>query len=232
MKTVLITGGVNGLGREIAEQFLSNDYRVFVTSRTHVKSIPRLELIPLDLSSYYSVKDFIAVADGIIDSIDVFVSNAGILIPESISDISIASVDQMLTVNLSSPLMLTQWVSKKMNNDGHILFVSSIASVVSKPTSVVYSTVKAGLTGMVKSLAIDLAKRNIMVNSISPGPIKSDMVDRLVPEVDQVSIIESIPLRRLARPDEVARFSYFLCSDENTYLTGQNIIIDGGFTCR
>ncbi|MGY3894011.1 SDR family NAD(P)-dependent oxidoreductase [Aeromonas enterica] len=232
MKTVLITGGINGLGKSIADQFVLNGYRVFVTSRSLLTLSSKVTLIPLDLSTPLSVCEFINRAEDLIDGLDVFISNAGILIPETINDMKPESLEKMIAVNLSSPLLLTQWVCRKMNDDGHILFVSSIASIVSKPTSVAYSAVKSAIIGIVKSLALDLASKSILVNSISPGPINSDMVDRLVSENERVNIVNSIPLKRLAKPDEVARVVFFLCSEDNTYLTGQNIIIDGGFTCR
>lgn len=232
MKTVLITGGINGLGKSIAEQYILNGYRVFVTSHSVLTPSSNTILIPLDLSKPSSVFEFINLAEELIDEVDVFISNAGILIPEKICDMKQTSLEKMISVNLSSPLLLTQWVCRKMKSDGHILFVSSIASIVSKPTSVTYSAVKSAITGIVKSLALDLASKNILVNAISPGPIDSNMVDRLVSENELVNIVNSIPLKRLARPEEIARFIYFLCSKDNTYLTGQNIIVDGGFTCR
>lgn len=232
MKTVLITGGISGLGKSIAEQYILNGYKVFVTSHSFSISSSNVILIPLDLTSSSSIIEFINTAEKIIDKLDVFISNAGVLIPETISEMKLVSLEKMIAINLSSPLLLTQWVCKKMRRDGHILFVSSIASIVSKPTSVTYSAVKSAITGIVKSLALDLSSRNILVNSISPGPIDSDMVNRLVPENERANIVNSIPLKRLAKPDEIAKVIYFLCSKDNTYLTGQNVIVDGGFTCR
>jgi NAD(P)-dependent dehydrogenase (short-subunit alcohol dehydrogenase family) len=115
---------------------------------------------------------------------------------------------------------------------GNIVGIGSIASIVSKPNSSVYSGSKAGFVSALRSLAVELAGSGVLINSLSPGPTLTEMVEEWLSDNEQRAIAEQIPLQRLAQPEEIALACVFLCSPANTYITGQNIIIDGGFTSK
>ena len=137
----------------------------------------------------------------------------------------------MITTNLKIPILLSKLISKKMKlkKKGKILNISSIWGIVSKPKRISYSSSKSGLNGFTRALAVELAKYNILVNSISPGFVKTDLTIRnLGKNINDIK--KQVPLNRLASTKEIAFTSLFLCSDLNTYITGQNIIVDGGFT--
>ena len=135
-------------------------------------------------------------------------------------------------INLYGPFVLTREISKimKKNKYGRIVNIASIFGVISREKRAAYSSTKAGLIGLTKATAHDLAKDNILVNSISPGFIDTELTKNILGEKSMKEISSSIPLKRLGDPDEIAKLVLFLTSDQNTYITGENIIIDGGYT--
>ena len=118
----------------------------------------------------------------------------------------------------------------KKNKYGRIVNIASIFGVISREKRAAYSSTKSGLIGLTKATAHDLAKDNILVNSISPGFINTELTKNILGEKSMKEISSSIPLKRLGDPDEIAKLVLFLTSDQNTYITGENIIIDGGYT--
>ena len=132
----------------------------------------------------------------------------------------------------SGPFVLTREISKimKKNKYGRIVNIASIFGVISREKRAAYSSTKSGLIGLTKATAHDLAKDNILVNSISPGFIDTELTKNILGEKSMKEISSSIPLKRLGDPDEIAKLVLFLTSDQNTYITGENIIIDGGYT--
>jgi 3-oxoacyl-[acyl-carrier protein] reductase len=117
-----------------------------------------------------------------------------------------------------------------LNNKGWILNLGSIWSVISKPMRSLYSTSKSGITGMTRSMAVELASKNILINCISPGFVMTDLTRSSLSSTEIDELSRKIPMGRFAQPAEIARMAIFLTSEENTYLTGQNIVVDGGFT--
>ena len=156
---------------------------------------------------------------------------AGINYLRSIGDITTTDVTQMLNTNLVSPLFLIQAVSAKMklNRNGKIVNMSSIWGVRSKEYRTLYSMTKFGLNGLTKALARELGEYNILINSIAPGYVNTEMTQKNIPINEQNDIKANIPLRRFAEPIEIAKLVEFLISENNTYITGQVIVIDGGF---
>jgi NAD(P)-dependent dehydrogenase (short-subunit alcohol dehydrogenase family) len=120
----------------------------------------------------------------------------------------------------------------KSKKSGKIVNISSIAGLVSKPGSGAYSTSKSGLIGLTRASALDLAPYNILVNALCPGPTKTDMLEEILSKEQRKSIKECIPLKRFATVEEIANFAVLLCSDLNTYITGQTIVVDGGSTTQ
>ncbi len=220
-KLALITGASRGIGLAIAELFRKNGLEVLAPTRGE-----------LDLSSEESVKEFLRKNSHL--EIDVLVNNAGINIIENIPQISDENLKAALQINLISPTILIRELSPKMiaRGYGKIVNISSIWSQVSKPGRAVYSSTKSAINGLTRAAAVELAPHNILVNAVAPGFVDTDLT-RKNNTPEQLKVIESnIPARRLAQKSEIAELVYFLASEKNTYITGQTIFIDGGFSCQ
>ena len=239
-KTVIITGGTRGIGATMVSSFCDSGANVVVTGtkklRVESAGFPgiknNIQYHQLDYSSAESVKEFISLIKGL-DKVDVLINNAGVNKIDTISEISIDDWDWMNTINLKGPFLLTQAVSENMKKQksGKIINIASIFSVVSKVKRAAYSATKWGLIGFTKAVALELAPFNIQVNAVSPGFVDTDLTRKILGLENMKQLEETIPQGRLATPDEIAKVVLFLCSDQNTYITGQNIVVDGGFTC-
>jgi 3-oxoacyl-[acyl-carrier protein] reductase len=238
-KVVLVTGGTRGIGKAIAELFLENNAEVIATG-TDLKNVDvsdndsvknKINYKSLDFSSHSSTSSFLKkLEDG--PPIDILINNAGINKIDDISNINSKDWDKVNEINLRGPFILTKEIVKKMKSlkQGHIINIASIFGVVSKKKRSVYSTTKSGLIGFTKSIALDLAPYNIIVNSVSPGFVDTELTRKILTVREIEKIKKTIPLLRLAEADEIAKTIIFLCSKYNTYISGQNIIVDGGFT--
>jgi 3-oxoacyl-[acyl-carrier protein] reductase len=135
---------------------------------------------------------------------------------------------------LTAPLRLIQAFAPSMQTRGwgRILNVSSIFSVVTKEQRAIYSMTKAALNALTRSAAVELGPFGILVNALCPGYVDTELTRTNNSPADIAALESQIPLRRLAQPAELARVAAFLCSEENTYLTGQSVLVDGGFTCK
>jgi len=238
-KTVIITGGTRGIGRSLVNFFTDVDANVIFTGTKKYNSVnfdslknnSRVQYIELDYSSEKSVKQFIHLVKDL-DRVDVLINNAGVNKIDNISEISADDWDWINTINLKGPFLLTQAVSEDMKkqNSGKIINIASIFSVISKVKRATYSATKWGLIGFTKAVALELAPFNIQVNAVSPGFVDTDLTRKILGLENMKQLEETIPQGRLAQPEEIAKAVLFLCSDQNTYITGQNIVVDGGFT--
>jgi len=238
-KTVIITGGTRGIGRSLVDFFTDVDANVIFTGTKKYNSVnldllknsSRIQYIELDYSSEKSVKQFIHLVRDL-DRVDVLINNAGVNKIDNISEISVDDWDWINTINLKGPFLLTQAVSENMKkqNSGKIINIASIFSVISKVKRAAYSATKWGLIGFTKAVALELAPFNIQVNAVSPGFVDTDLTRKILGLENMKQLEETIPQGRLAQPEEIAKVVLFLCSDQNTYITGQNIVVDGGFT--
>jgi 3-oxoacyl-[acyl-carrier protein] reductase len=151
---------------------------------------------------------------------------------ESVTEISLDDWDWINAVNLRGPFLLTQAASENMKKQksGKIINIASIYGVVSKENRAAYSSTKWGLIGFTKAVALDLASFNVQVNAVSPGFVDTNLTRRILGPENLKQLSETIPQGRLAQPEEIAKVVLFLCSEQNTYITGQNIVVDGGFT--
>lgn len=231
-KTALVTGASRGIGRAIAEGLLNLGAKVTITSTNNdchwsndYDSCQHRVLDFMDLNS-------VAACLGNCPDIDILINNAGVNMPEPIFELNDESWNNVLMVNLSGPMKMMRTLSKRMmiQQYGRVVNISSIAAMVSKPGSNAYSSSKAGLLGLTRATALDLAPYGVLVNAVCPGPTQTDMVNNLLSEGQRSEIIQNIPLKRLAKVDEIAAIVIFLCSDMNTYITGQAIVVDGGAT--
>ncbi len=238
-KTVIITGGTRGIGKSLVHIFNDVGANVIITGTKKYNSVnfdflknnSRIQYKQLDYLSDKSVKQFIHLLSDL-DRVDVLINNAGVNKIDTISEISIDDWDWMNTINLKGPFLLTQVVSEIMKNQksGKIINIASIFSVISKVKRAVYSATKWGLIGFTKAVALELAPFNIQVNAVSPGFVDTDLTRKILGLENMKQLEETIPQGRLANPDEIANVVLFLCSAQNTYITGQNIVVDGGFT--
>lgn len=181
----------------------------------------------LDLSDRESIRNYCQNHP----NVDILINNAGINILGAVDRISDDDLDAMLGTNLIGPIALIRAVVPSMKTSGYgkIINISSIWGIRSKENRTMYSATKFALNGVTKALARELGAHNILVNSVCPGYVNTELTRKNVPEEEQVKIKATIPLGRFAEPEEIARTVAFLVSEANSYITGQTIIIDGGF---
>lgn len=219
-KIALVTGGSRGIGAAIAAELRRREVKVLTPSRQE-----------LDLASPESVERFV-VEHGK-TRVDILVNNAGINVINPLEAISESSWREMYEVNLHAPFRLIQAVAPGMKSRGwgRVVNVSSVWSLVTREKRAVYSAMKSGLNGLTRTVAVELGPSGVLVNAVCPGYVETEMTGQNNSPAEVARIAAAIPLRRLAQPEEIARYVGFLCSEENTYITGQMLVIDGGFTC-
>ena len=219
-RTALITGAARGIGSAVALLFEEQGAQILVPTRKE-----------LDLSNNDSIDRYCSQLDL---PIDIIVNNAGINPLGAAGEFSDAELFETLQVNLVAPMRLIRALSPKMAQQGYgrIVNVSSIWSGVAKAHRFVYGTTKAGINGMTRALAVELAASGVLVNAVAPGFTNTELTRQNNTEETIRQIAAAIPVARLAEPMEIARVIAFLCSQNNSYLTGQTIFVDGGFTCQ
>jgi len=218
-KTALVTGSSRGIGKSIADKI---EYYGAKVLRTNSKEV--------DFRDKKSTDNFLKKIKDI--EFDILVNNAGICINNFIGDISYEDFDNVQKVNLYAPFRVTQIVCEGMKKKGYgrIVNISSIKGTGSSERRLSYTTSKSGLNGMTRTMACDLAPYGILVNSISPGFTNTELTDSMLSVEDKKYLIERIPIRRFGEVEDVANLVSFFVSDLNKYVTGQDIIIDGGYT--
>lgn len=220
-RTALITGASRGIGKAICDKFVAEGYNVLSPGRTE-----------LDLASFASISAFIKKNAG--EPIDVIVNNAGINKPSAIEAATREDFEETLQINVKAPFQLVQGFASGMKKRryGRIVNIGSIWGVISKAGRVTYATSKSALLGMTRSMAIELAPYGILVNAVCPGFVDTDMTRKNLGAQGIKDVEKAIPLGRLALPMELAETVYFIASETNTYLTGQAIIVDGGYSIQ
>lgn len=221
MHKVLLTGGSRGIGLAILQHFEALGFEVVAPTREE-----------LDLSSSQSVEAFLKAHKKA--GFDVLVNNAGINEVSFIEDIREEDLLKTMEVNLLSPMRLLRGVVPEMKHKGwgRIINIGSIWGVVSKEGRATYAASKHGLHGVTATLSLELAPYNILVNTVCPGFTLTELTEKNNSPEQILQIAEDIPLGRLAKPEEIAEMVGFLGSEANTYLTGQQIVVDGGFSVR
>jgi 3-oxoacyl-[acyl-carrier protein] reductase len=219
-RTALVTGASRGIGEAIAGRLHSEGIKVLIPDRRE-----------LDLLSNISIDFFLSQLN---EQIDILVNNAGINPLGSLSELSEVDLTNTIQVNLIAPLRLIRGLAPAMMEQryGRIVNISSIWGMVVKPRRVSYTLSKTGLIGLTRSLGIELAPYNVLVNSVAPGYVNTELTRKNNSPQDIEAIKQTIPAGRLAEPAEVAEVVAFLCSDKNTYIVGQTLVVDGGFTCQ
>jgi len=218
-KNALVTGASRGIGLAIADCFKKQGINVLAPGRKE-----------LDLLSKDSIANYLA---GLKCPIDILVNNAGINMLGGIVSLEERNIQETIQVNLLAPLDIIRNVAPRMMHKkyGRILNIGSIWGLITKPGRVTYTLTKSGLGGLTRSMAVELAPYNVLVNCVAPGYVDTELTRKNNTSRELEKIKKSIPLQRLANPGEIAELAYFLCSDKNTYITGQTIAIDGGYLC-
>lgn len=241
-KTALITGATRGIGKSIADCLYKSGANLILTG-TNVEDIDRLNkeiknnntinirYLQVDFSDSWSTELFLKKLDEF-EKIDICINNAGVNKINDFNDTTSEDFMWIHDINLTAPYKILKIVGPKMisNNYGRVVNVASIWSVITRPGRSMYSSSKNALVGLTKALAVEWASYNVLVNAVSPGFTLTELT-KATNTVEQLEALEKqIPAKRMAEPIEIARVIAFLCSDLNSYITGQNITIDGGYT--
>jgi 3-oxoacyl-[acyl-carrier protein] reductase len=231
-RRILVTGGSRGIGKAIIEELLNLGADVVATA-TNKKSVPKeLQSINWKFSDYSSPNQLQTLILELQSErpFDGLVNNAGINIIKQVENVMLQDYDRLFSINLKAPYFICKALLPKMPRGGSVVNIASIWSVLSKSKRSLYSASKAGLTGLTRALAAEFGDSGIMVNSLSPGFVNTELTKRSLTreEIDMLS--REIPVRRFADPAEIAKMVSFLVGPNNTYLTGQNIVVDGGLS--
>lgn len=225
---VLVTGATRGIGKAVCEKFKEHDYTVIGVG-TKPQTLNYVdEYLVCDFSDKDQIENFCSK----IQNIDVLVNNAGINIIDNFCDINPIDFSKVQQVNLYAPFRISQTVIPYMVKQGYgrIVNLSSVWGKISKQGRASYSASKFAIDGMTVAMANEFARLGVLCNSVSPGFIDTEMTWKNLGANGVDQILQSVPIKRLAKVEEVAQFIYFLGSKDNTYISGQNIAIDGGFT--
>jgi 3-oxoacyl-[acyl-carrier protein] reductase len=236
MKKILITGASGGIGSAIADKFLKNKYEMILTSSSDINLSKLKE--KYGNNHYYYALDFNKPDENNIilkkisdehKDLNVIVNNAGITDDSLLLRMKADQWNNVIQANLSSNFTIIKALLPNMikNKSGNIIGVSSVVAISGNPGQSNYVAAKSGMIGFYKSIALEVASRNINVNIVSPGFIISPMTDKLNDNQKNV-ILEKIPMKRFGESKEIADLVYFLSSDQSRYITGQNIHINGG----
>ena len=234
-RTALVTGGTRGIGAAIVQALANAGARVIATgssAETIAKLAPstNVELAAVDLADPDATERFAA---GLVErKLDVLVNNAGINKIARFEEIDLADWDRIQRVNVRAPTVLCRGVVAGMAQRGYgrIINISSIFGDVSRAQRGSYTTSKYALRGLTRTLALDYAKHNVLVNAVAPGFIDTELTRAVLGEGGMRAAAERVPMGRLGTVSEIARVVAFLASEANSYLTGQHIVVDGGFT--
>ncbi len=232
VKRALVTGGTRGIGAAIAKALVETGHEVIVTGTSPQRRAPdRCTYLCCEFSHDEDVK---ALASHVAElELSVLVNNAGINTVAPLVEYDPVEFARIQQVNMMAPFLLCRAVVPGMRKKrfGRIVNMTSIFGIVSKAGRSAYSASKFGLVGLSRALALEVAADNVLVNCLAPGFVDTDMTRRILGEQGIAQMRSQIPLGRLAEPEEIARYVRFLVSEENTYMTGQHIVVDGGFTC-
>ncbi len=240
-RVALVTGGMGGLGEAICIKLVALGYKVVTTyspsNKTHESWLATMKdqgynftAYPCDVSDYDSAQECIKAVERDIGPVDVLVNNAGITRDMTFKKMDKVNWDAVMKTNLDSVFNMTKPVADGMVDRGwgRIINISSVNGQKGAFGQTNYSAAKAGVHGFTKALALEVARKGVTVNTISPGYIGTKMVMEIPKEVLDSKIIPQIPMARLGKPEEVAGLVAYLASEEAAFVTGANIAINGG----
>ena len=228
-RKLLVTGGAGSIGSSICNYFKDNGCEEIFSTTTNLNKVKpdqnyikfkELNLDNIENSNLEDLFDF---------DIDFLILNAGLNKDNIFLRMSLEDWNSVINVNLNSSFHLLKHFVKKMvkRRFGRVVFISSVVAYTGNPGQVNYTASKSAISGLVKSLALELSTRNITVNSVAPGFISSNMTDRLNDE-QKNAILDRIPMKKLGDPNDIAKAVGFLCSENADYITGQTLHVNGG----
>lgn len=238
-KTAVITGATKGLGKQIALELAKDGFEIVINYRTENDSLAQMVeeinkttkayTFKADISNFVEAKALIDFATSETGKIDLLVNNAGITNDKLLVRMSEEDFSKVIDINLKGTFNCIRHASRLMMKQkfGRIVNISSVIGLIGNVGQANYAASKAGVIGLTKSAAREMAPYSVTVNAIAPGFIKSDMTDKLTDEIKD-NIKSSIPMRKIGEPKDVANLVKFLANDETGYITGQVINVDGG----
>jgi 3-oxoacyl-[acyl-carrier protein] reductase len=238
-KVALITGGARGIGRAIGLTFAKEgadiavaDVNLEIAAKTasEIEALGRKALaLEMDVTDYQKVEDALNKILDKFGKVDILVNNAGITKDNLLLRMSQAEWDAVINVNLKGTFNCIKAVSRPMvkQRSGRIISIASIIGLMGNWGQANYAASKAGIIALTKTVAKELASRNINANAVAPGFIQTDMTAKLSEDV-KAKMMEAIPMAKLGTPEDVANLCLFLASEESSYITGQTITVDGG----
>ena len=238
-QVAIVTGGAKGIGRAISVKLAEEGAYVFAFGRTEPEDgmnftgnddvDSRIEFVSVDVSSFDAINDAVKKVVDEKSKIDILVNNAGVTKDNLLLRMSESDWDKVINTNLKGAFLLSKAVMRPMmsKRKGRIINIGSIVGTIGNPGQANYSSSKAGLTGLTKSLAKELSARNILVNLVAPGYVRTAMTEQLS-EDQKKYFEENIPLKKIAEPEDVAKAVLFFSSDLSSYITGQVLHVDGG----
>lgn len=230
-RLAVVTGGTRGIGRAVAERLRDDGARVLVTGTKVEGPVPEgCDYRVADFGDEASTENFAVLLRERRPLI--LVNNAGVTNPQPFGDIEAEEFQRVHRINLVAPLSLSRAVLPGMREAGwgRIVNVGSMWGVVSKVGRATYSASKFGLAGLTAALAAEVAADGILANCVAPGFVETDLIAAWATEEERAALAAQVPMKRLAQPAEIAAFIAWLCSPENSYISGQQLVIDGGYT--
>jgi 3-oxoacyl-[acyl-carrier protein] reductase len=241
-KVALVTGGATGIGLAISQQLLRDGFTVVVNYQSsadaanafvqHAASVNAHALaIQANIGLATDVERLIQTIMSTYERLDVVVNNAGITDDSLLLRMTEHQFDRVINTNLKGVWLISKYALKPLmqSGQGRIINIASVAGLMGNYGQSNYAAAKAGVIGMSKTIAREMASRNLTVNVIAPGFIETRMTDHLSDTI-KTSALAMIPLKRFGRPDDIAHMVSFLASDKAQYITGQTFVIDGGMT--
>lgn len=232
MKNILVTGGTRGIGRAISDKLLADGHKVFIVYKESTEQANELAekygdkvvILQANLADKEQVKQLIEQLKDV--QLDGIVNNAGIVYLTKWDDFNFDEWDETLAVNLTAPVKLVHGLRNNLKDGATVVNIASVDGFCAAFDTVAYAASKAALISVTKSLAAILGSRNIRVNAIAPGWVETEMTADTMPDESK----ELTPLKRNAKPEEVASVASFLLSDQSSFVSGTTITADGGLT--
>lgn len=233
-KVALVTGGNSGIGLAVARRFAEEGARVFITGRREAQLAEavaliggQVEAIQGDITRTDDLARLFETLGTRTGRLDILVNSSGVSEPASLEETTEEHIDRAFNLNVRAMVLTVQHAVRLMGEGGSIVLVGSVAGAIANPGYGSYSASKAAVRSYARTWNSELAPRGIRVNTLSPGPTNTPMFDRASDEVRQ-TLTARIPAKRLGNPEEVAAAALFLASDESSYISGTELVIDGG----